>query len=900
MSWKNMTLGKKIGLGFALLILITVVLGGLGAWWMKGSQGDSEMLAQEYVPEMAIAAEIRGAANRLMYQMRGYGFTEDKQYYENAQTELKALQAGIEKGNELTKRAVHLKKLGPQLKAIETAEDKYRQSMEETLNTTDHLAEQRKQLDENAAKYMQNSNDFLAAQNAAFDKDLDEREKKIDIITDVVERSTHARVENFKAQSANDMVLMQQAAAHIREVEKELELLRPLTADAEDLKRIEGIETAAEKYAKNMEAYIATSSMMEKAGADMDKNAALYLKNCNDFLASQNVAMQNEFNETGSNLPERLHKIHMINNTIDLGNEARVMNFKGQATQDVKLMQGAMDKFKGAKTITSDLRKITRRSANIEQIKTIESAADGYLAAMEAYLKNYQELDTHRNEMDASAENYVKNCETFLEGQQKKLGVDMHERKNKITFMNEIVDLGNDMRIKAFKSQALRDPVFMEQGQENFKKIDEKFAEIRKITRVDADLARLDQIQKAAAGYHESMGKFLEGWHELQEIGKTRESVGEDIIQGTKVLQDAAASATGEVSIVAASNLSTASTTMIIGLILAFVVGTLLAIFLARGIIIVLKRISAHMDEGAEQVASASGQVSSSSQSLAEGASEQAASIEETSSSLEEMSSMTKRNAENAGQADRLMREANQIVSQANDSMTELTGSMQEITKASEETSKIIKTIDEIAFQTNLLALNAAVEAARAGEAGAGFAVVADEVRNLAMRAAEAAKNTANLIEGTVKKVNDGSELVVRTNDAFGKVAESAQKVGQLVGDIAAASNEQAQGIDQVNTAVADMDKVTQQNAANAEESASAAEEMNAQAEQMRASVAELMKLVGGFGNGNNRGSAAITLARAKMAPVHHALAAPRRKAARKEVHPEEIIPLDDNGFKDF
>ena len=171
---------------------------------------------------------------------------------------------------------------------------------------------------------------------------------------------------------------------------------------------------------------------------------------------------------------------------------------------------------------------------------------------------------------------------------------------------------------------------------------------------------------------------------------------------------------------------------------------------------------------------------------------------------------------------------------------------MQEISKASEETSKIIKTIDEIAFQTNLLALNAAVEAARAGEAGAGFAVVADEVRNLAMRAADAAKNTAALIEGTVKKVSDGTALVKTTNDAFKEVAGSTAKVGELVGEIAAASTEQAQGIEQVNIAVTEMDKVTQQNAATAEESASASEELNAQAEEMKSFVADLAAMVGG------------------------------------------------------
>ena len=305
--------------------------------------------------------------------------------------------------------------------------------------------------------------------------------------------------------------------------------------------------------------------------------------------------------------------------------------------------------------------------------------------------------------------------------------------------------------------------------------------------------------------------------------------------------------------------------------------------------------------QGAEQVASSTEQVSSASQQLAEGSSEQAASIEETSSSLEEMSSMTKQNADNANQADNLMKEANQVVKRADDSMKELTTSMEEISRASEETSKIIKTIDEIAFQTNLLALNAAVEAARAGKAGAGFAVVADEVRNLAMRAADAAKNTADLIEGTVKKVNDGGDLVATTNEAFTEVADSSAKVGELVSEISAASNEQAQGIEQVNKAVTEMDKVVQQNAANAEESASASEEMNAQAEQMKGYVDDLVALVGGSAKGAKSVHAKVMTPKAVPGK---ALAAPAKKQVAvhqaKEVRPEQVIPLEDGDFKDF
>ncbi|MFH0725002.1 MAG: methyl-accepting chemotaxis protein, partial [Pseudomonadota bacterium] len=256
-------------------------------------------------------------------------------------------------------------------------------------------------------------------------------------------------------------------------------------------------------------------------------------------------------------------------------------------------------------------------------------------------------------------------------------------------------------------------------------------------------------------------------------------------------------------------------------------------------------------------------------------------------------------------------KQAKQVVGQANASMSQLTLSMQEIATASEETSKIIKTIDEIAFQTNLLALNAAVEAARAGEAGAGFAVVADEVRNLAMRAADAAKNTAALIEGTVKKVDQGSGLVKTTNDAFQEVASSADKVGELIGEIAEASNEQAQGIEQVNLAVTQMDKVTQQNASTAEESASASEELNAQAEEMKGFVSRLAILVSGNTLVSQNRSGRIsppksngrsTPPQKRRIPLIHTPSGGKNLALRqsKALRPDDIIPMDENDFKDF
>jgi methyl-accepting chemotaxis protein/methyl-accepting chemotaxis protein-1 (serine sensor receptor) len=298
----------------------------------------------------------------------------------------------------------------------------------------------------------------------------------------------------------------------------------------------------------------------------------------------------------------------------------------------------------------------------------------------------------------------------------------------------------------------------------------------------------------------------------------------------------------------AISGIAPARYTSITLVLLALAVGAAVA-WVIKGINSVLQSSIVELNDGAEQVATAAGQVSSSSQSLAQGASQQAASLEETSASSEEINSMARKNTDNSRSTAELLALSQEKVGQANRYLEEMVVSMDLITDSSGKISKIIKVIDEIAFQTNILALNAAVEAARAGEAGMGFAVVADEVRSLAQRSAQAAKDTAALIEDSITRSGEGKVKVDQVALAIRAVTEDAAKVKVMVDEVSLGSEEQSRGIDQIGRAITQMEQVTQTNAASAEESAAAAEELSAQSETLKDVISRLHEMVGGSAN---------------------------------------------------
>jgi methyl-accepting chemotaxis protein len=591
-------------------------------------------------------------------------------------------------------------------------------------------------------------------------------------------------------------------------------------------------------------------------------------------------------------------------------------------TLDAKFLSAGRQDLAG---ITDELKKMKDHAA-----KTGDKAlADGVVKA-EAKVQEYEKLinDTvARNEamtkdrdmQTAAAGRFTTACDDYLDSMNKSYAAEvktfadaangvgaaaaansqsvkeaaMLERVKKINLMSNCMDLMDNVRVANWKAQTLRNPSILQDAQKEFDVIYNKLDELKTSTRQEVNLKQIEDCRTTAKAYNDAMTSYLANWAALEEINKTRGAAADGVLAMAKETSQGGMKQTSDESRVAAASLSTASLTMIIGLGCATTVGILLALFITRGITKPVNRIIETLSMGAEQTSSAAGQVSSSSQSLAQGASEQAAALEETTSALEEMSSMTKKNADTAQQAAGLSSEAQKSAAKGNEAMTKMSSAINDIQKSASETAKIIKVIDEIAFQTNLLALNAAVEAARAGEAGKGFAVVAEEVRNLAMRSAEAAKNTSAMIEESVTNAKNGVTIAGDVAKNLEEITATATKVNSLVGEIAAASKEQAQGIDQVNTAVGQMDKVTQSNAASAEESASASEELSSQAVQLTDMVGELVALVGT----QNRNVAITSQANGHGKKMNHAAAKSRPVLAQERAPRDtasQVIPLND------
>lgn len=604
------------------------------------------------------------------------------------------------------------------------------------------------------------------------------------------------------------------------------------------------VAAKAKKYRNVFQSYVELEGKRSQTMQLMQQQAQVAIKKIEDLRADQKEQVEKIQQKNRALIQDKLEKSDVANNLAKQTLESQQLvtsmahsydesDYTKWQTQTERIRKSLLEL---SEKFTNMLNKI--------QAKSIISGFTRYIQTVEKWRqdrtdqdleKTYQVIKKAQMDMELLRVNQVDQLEAALD----EAAAQTADKTQKADDASQVIVLFKDARVNEQKAIHSHNATDVDQVVKQIKAITKLLGDLESRFVDEEEIAKVKEVAASVVAYQKAFSACI-GMMQQQTAAK------DEMLAAARNVEHICAEARADQETKMETRIRTAVALTLIITLVAIGVGLFTAFVITRLITKALNSVIIGLMDGSEYIVKAANELNSSSQELAQGASEQASANEETSATLEELSATTKNNAEGAAEADRLMSETGRTVARTNASMGELTQSIEEIATASEEAQKIIKTIDDIAFQTNLLALNAAVEAARAGEAGAGFAVVADEVRNLAMRSADASRNTSDLIEGTVRKVREGQTIVTRTDQDFKEVKEHAEKVGRLVSEISEASGQQAQSVDQINTSVHEMDKVTQQNAAVAEESASSSQEMNSEAENLKGMVRDLIDLVAG------------------------------------------------------
>ena len=850
------TIGKRIIAGFSLLTLLIAALGITAYFMFYRVANEVTSLSQHALPAVQNSTGVERSAFECIMEERNYVLDQKDTTHQKAKAKVGELMANLDKvdavaakfqDTALEAKSKEVRKISQQWADLY---EKGVVAFQANSTATAELAAKGQLVGTEADAYMAAKNtEYMDAKNALA---IVNRISALALETRMNEKAYML----FKEQKYFD-VITQNIAALLTSY-SELEKLRP---DATEQKQITDARKATQDYFDAAKRWVEIQKTTVTAEGVMEKTYVGVMTAYTQFIDDKQKDYQAA--TTNDTAKASAYQMLMSGSTVaDYANAAVIFSKKYMLDSKEENWKGVTDNIDKLTKNYAELRKLAQDDQDRQKIDAADKATQEYLTAAKAWVESDKQLKAAAVTMNAGGDTVAAAAAAYSTAKT--------TRTDKVAegvfIVSDIAQSALSTRLNERAYMMTQDPKAWAGLTDGITKLNKLYADLRKVSLTTEDQQRIDRAEKATGEYLVTAKTWVANDNTLrQTILPEMRGIGTTVLSTAQTAENDAWKSSTASSDTVGGIVTQSKLIAIIMLVLGVVIGIGAAIIITRSITRPIKVLADTLSAGAEQTTSAAGQVSAASQSLAEGASEQAASLEETSSSLEEMSSMTKRNAETAGKVKELGSQARQAGDLGVQDMTAMVAAMDDIKRSSDDIAKIIKTIDEIAFQTNILALNAAVEAARAGEAGMGFAVVADEVRSLAQRCAQAAKETAGKIEDAVQKSAKGAEISAKVAKSLEEIVGKARQVDEMAGEVAAASQEQSQGISQVNTAVTEMDKVTQSNAASAEESASAAEEMTAQAEALKEAVTELLRMVDG-----HNVALGHTVKPTATRPVHH------------------------------